>query len=100
MVTQALGAAHGREALDLLQAAAQKPALILLDLMMPVMDGRRFRQEQLGRAELAAIPVVVISAYMDTQEHDAELQAAAYLNKPLSLATLLPLLRALCPPPG
>ena len=54
-------AANGREALDYLQASAY-PCIILLDLMMPVMDGPQFRAAQQSKPTLAGIPVVVISA--------------------------------------
>jgi CheY-like chemotaxis protein len=52
---------HGAEAIAKLNAGL-RPHLILLDLMMPVMDGWEFREAQLARAELADIPVVVITA--------------------------------------
>src|SRR5580765_7790969 len=56
-----VGAANGREALEQLRAGP-KPSLILLDLMMPVMNGTEFRAEQLRDPALASIPVVVVSA--------------------------------------
>src|SRR5881392_3915466 len=62
---EARGAGNGREALSLLAAIAPPPCLIILDLMMPVMDGRTFREEQLRRPDVADIPVIVISAYRD-----------------------------------
>jgi CheY-like chemotaxis protein len=55
-------ARNGREALDVLRAAAAPPCLIFLDLMMPVMDGFEFRQEQSRDPGLADIPVIVITA--------------------------------------
>src|SRR5690349_1848715 len=54
-------AANGREALDQLRAGPP-PCLILLDLMMPVMDGYQFRAEQRQDPGLSPIPVVVVSA--------------------------------------
>ena len=54
-------AANGQEALEILRRGAS-PAAILLDLMMPVMDGWDFRQAQLEDPELRGIPVVVVSA--------------------------------------
>src|SRR5262245_59582395 len=51
-------AGNGREALDHL-AKSEMPALILLDLMMPIMDGWQFRDEQRRSPSYAAIPVVV-----------------------------------------
>ncbi len=53
-------AADGEEALAILAAMPEKPCLVLLDLMMPVMDGRTF-MERLGE-QGSQIPVVVISA--------------------------------------
>jgi DNA-binding response OmpR family regulator len=54
-------AANGQEALDLLRSGVRVKA-ILLDLMMPVMDGWTFRREQLRDPHLAHIPVIVLSA--------------------------------------
>src|SRR5690348_15861602 len=54
-------AANGREALAMLQAGL-RPAAILLDLMMPFMNGWDFRHEQLKDPELRQIAVVVITA--------------------------------------
>jgi CheY-like chemotaxis protein len=54
-------AENGRAALDLLRTGL-RPVLIVLDLMMPVMDGWDFRHEQLGDPALRDIPVVVITA--------------------------------------
>jgi len=84
----ALAVSHGREALDQLAAGA-RPALILLDLMMPVMDGQEFRAEQLKQRELASIPVVVISAFRDLREAVREMRPSAVLHKPVDLSELL-----------
>ena len=54
-------AQNGLEALQLLRAGC-RPAVILLDLMMPVMDGWRFREEQANDSSIASIPVVVMTA--------------------------------------
>ena len=55
-------AANGKEALERLRALRDRPCLILLDLMMPVMDGRAFRAAQQSDAELGSIPVLIFSA--------------------------------------
>jgi len=86
---QAVGAADGQEALNKLAATDPLPCLILLDLMMPVMDGRSFREHQLQTPQLAAIPVVVFSAYRDVARTATELNAAGHLSKPLKLPELL-----------
>ena len=59
-------AGNGREALD--QLAQQKPRLILLDLMMPVMDGFDFLLEMRANAEWQDIPVIVLTAKDLTEE--------------------------------
>ena len=56
-------AVNGAEALKRLEET--RPSLILLDLMMPVMDGREFRHAQLNDPQLAAIPTVLITAHAD-----------------------------------
>jgi CheY-like chemotaxis protein len=93
---EAVGAVDGRDALDKLAASESRPCLILLDLMMPVMDGRSFREEQLLTPNLAAIPVVVFSAYQDVAKTAGELNAAGHLAKPLNLVTLLQTVQRHC----
>ena len=61
----AVGAGNGDEALRRLRQGEFRPSLILLDLMMPVMDGWQFREQQLRDPALAGIPVVVTSALAD-----------------------------------
>lgn len=82
------GAANGAEALQVL-ANESAPALILLDLMMPVMNGWQFRTEQLKDPALAEIPVVVISADAGVGQKAAAIGAADSLKKPVPLETLL-----------
>jgi serine/threonine-protein kinase RsbW len=75
-------AADGREALDRLRAGL-RPGAILLDLMMPVLDGYAFRAEQLRDPELGAIPVVVCSAAAELPGRADPLCPAAVLPKPV-----------------
>jgi CheY-like chemotaxis protein len=82
-------AVHGLDALRKLKDPAQRPSLILLDLMMPVMDGRAFREHQLSEPALATIPVVVISAFRDQDRMVSSLKPAAFLPKPIDLPALL-----------
>ena len=93
---QSMGAANGQEALERLRTATEQPCAILLDLMMPVMDGRQFRALQLGDAQLKAIPVLVLSA-QNWAEESQELEALGYLRKPIDLPLLLKTLADLCP---
>ena len=83
-----VGAAHGKEALEVLRAGAT-PSLILLDLMMPVMNGWEFREAQRADPALAPIPVVVISADAGIHEKATVIAADAYLKKPIQLDALL-----------
>jgi CheY-like chemotaxis protein len=81
-------AANGREALDI-SSHEPLPSLILLDLMMPVMDGWQFRSEQMKNPALANVPVLVISADANVHEKAASFGAASVLPKPISLDRLL-----------
>jgi CheY-like chemotaxis protein len=84
------GAANGRAALDLLRApGAKPPRVILLDLMMPVMDGWAFRAEQLRDPALASIPVVLLTADNNAKDKGATMNSAASLRKPVELEQLL-----------
>src|SRR5690349_17497986 len=75
-------ASNGREALRYLESGdGGRPNLILLDLMMPVMDGWEFRRRQLADMRSAEIPVVVLSALDQTRA--ADIHGAAFLKKPL-----------------
>ena len=86
-------AANGREALDYLHRA-DKPEVILLDLMMPVMDGWEFRRQQQAEPDLARVPVIVLSALDPTRA--ANVDATAFLKKPLDFDRLLDLVRTYC----
>lgn len=83
-----LTAEHGAAALDLLRGAAEKPMLIFLDMMMPVMDGSEFRREQLKDPALAAIPVVLLTGDSQANKQAAS-EPAGVLTKPVSAARLL-----------
>ncbi len=81
-------ARHGKDALDLLRAKPH-PNLVLLDLMMPVMDGWQMRAEMLADPKLAKIPVIVVSGAADVQDGSAMLKAARVLTKPVKWPLLL-----------
>ena len=81
-------AEHGAAALD--QARAQPPDAVVLDLMMPIMDGWTFLRARQGDPTLAGVPVVVLSAAGERGLQQAkELGADAYLAKPFDLDALL-----------
>ncbi len=70
-------------------ARAPRPTLILLDLMMPEMDGIDFRRRQLADPELSAIPVVIISERPEVARQAARLHVDGFLQKPMSFEELL-----------
>jgi len=72
-----------------------KPALILLDLTMPEMDGWTFRQEQQKVPRLAQIPVVLFSGHHDAARAAQSLNAVALMTKPLRLEGLVTLVEQL-----
>ena len=84
---------NGREALEYLRQG-DRPDIILLDLMMPVMDGWEFRRKQQSDPALATVPVVVLSAL--DHRRAAEVDAVAFLKKPLDFDRLLELVRQYC----
>lgn len=82
----AVGAENGQEALDCMRAG-RRPYLILLDLMMPVMDGATFRRQQLRDPSLRSIPVAIITAA--GRQAAAGIPADVFLAKPLRVESLL-----------
>ncbi len=86
-------AANGQEALEYLHSG-RRPDVILLDLMMPVMDGWEFRRRQRGEEQLSELPVVVLSALDQGRARD--IGANAVLKKPLDFDRLLELVRLYC----
>jgi CheY-like chemotaxis protein len=82
-------ATNGREALDKLRAdGKERPCVILLDLMMPVMTGAEFYAEQQRDPDICSIPVVVISADGNVSVK-AKPFGGEYLTKPVRLETVL-----------
>jgi CheY-like chemotaxis protein len=96
---KAVTAANGRQALALLRSMPELPCLILLDLMMPDMDGWEFRAEQRRDPELASIPIMVLSAAADLPRLTSRLGAAGVMQKPIHVEELLAQVKRLCPPP-
>jgi CheY-like chemotaxis protein len=88
-------AADGRDALDFLRRAEVLPSLVLLDLMMPLVDGWDFRAAQSRDARIAGIPVIVVSAH-PLASFARNTGAAAVIAKPADPATLLAAVERYC----
>lgn len=87
----------GREALAFLRTAATpKPCVILLDLMMPRMNGLEFRSEQLRDPAVATVPVVLVTAEREARGLAREMNVAATLIKPVDLDELLSVVGRYC----
>ena len=80
---------NGQQALELLRSNREKPALILLDLMMPVKDGFEFREEQKRDPNLSDIPVLAMTADGNSTEKISHLDVQVMLKKPIDLDVLL-----------
>jgi CheY-like chemotaxis protein len=84
----AVGARDGLEALERLRQGPP-PAVVLLDLMMPRMDGWQFRKAQLLDPALNEIPVLVVSGDGRVEAKAASLGAAGYVRKPVGVDELI-----------
>ena len=84
---QAESAQNGREALDVLER--WKADVVVLDLMMPIMDGWTFADRMHEKWD---IPIVVISAATDLKRHAGRVGAAGVVAKPFEIESLLPVI--------
>jgi CheY-like chemotaxis protein len=89
------GAENGQQALEVLRDGSERPSLIVLDLMMPVMNGLEFRQQQLADPALSPIPVVVVTAYGHAADRH-RFRGAEVLGKPIELERMLDVVRERC----
>jgi two-component system, chemotaxis family, chemotaxis protein CheY len=89
-------ARNGQEALERLQADV--PELILLDLMMPVMDGWEFARRMRSEPSLPDRPIIVLSADRNVAGKAREIGAVGYLAKPFELMDLLDMVRGATTP--
>jgi CheY-like chemotaxis protein len=90
-----IAASNGQEALSLLQTGPP-PSLILLDLLMPVMDGFEFRRLQRAHSSWASLPTVVMTAVDDPVIETSMVGAVECLTKPFDVAHLLALVARFC----
>jgi CheY-like chemotaxis protein len=92
-----LSAGNGREALSRLRDCQGRCDLILLDLLMPVMNGWDFRRRQRETPAFADIPVFLMSAGAHLAVVRDELQATGYVPKPIAAAEILDIVERHCP---
>lgn len=92
---QVVTAANGQEALDYLRQNSP-PCLILLDMMMPVMDGPAFRSRQRSDPALTEIPVIVMTAGMSRERLEQLIEADEYMLTPFGIDHLLDLVQRYC----
>ena len=85
--------ANGQEALEWLDGVPSPPKLLLIDLMMPVMDGWQFLDEQQKTPRNASIPVVVLSA---NGSFAGRSETIPFLRKPVALKPLLAVVARYC----
>jgi CheY-like chemotaxis protein len=84
---EVMTACNGAEALDLIRI--DPPAAVLLDLMMPVMDGWEFIRQYRSEVPGAPAPVVIMSAARDASAAAGQLGAEGFLSKPFEIETIL-----------
>ncbi len=92
---ETMTASNGEEALHLMRG--RRPCMVLLDLMMPVMDGFDFRARQLQEPTLAPVPVLCLTAMFDAA-YVTERLSVPCLNKPVSVDRLLMEVEERCSP--
>ncbi len=78
------------------QLGMARPSLILLDLMMPVMDGWQFKTKLDGEPDLTGIPIVVVSADGNIAEKSLSIGVEEFLTKPIDIENLLRLVKKYC----
>jgi CheY-like chemotaxis protein len=87
-----LEAGNGKRALEILAELEQAPSVVLLDITMPVMNGRQFLAALADRPLLASIPVIVLSAIGGEDVRGA----SRMLRKPVTAEALVGVARQYC----
>jgi two-component system response regulator MprA len=90
-----VSACEGEEALDRLRGGL-RPCVIILDLMMPKLDGWQFRHAQLADPVLANIPVIAFSGHEALRDRASEMGITDVLSKPVDPGQLLGLVHRYC----
>jgi CheY-like chemotaxis protein len=90
-----VGAANGQTGLDYLRGS-ERTCLVLLDLMVPVMNGWQFMAEKTSDPALAPIPVVIVSGHSSVPQQARVLKATDYLVKPVDIPKLIEVAKTYC----
>ena len=90
----AIGAENGAKALDILKGMQHEPCLVLLDMMMPVMDGATFVRTLHESHRLAALPIVLVSA--ESIKPGKVGGVRGVVKKPVEMSVLHALVRDFC----
>src|SRR4051812_44004646 len=91
-----LSALNGKEGLEVLKKAEPLPGLVILDIMMPVLDGYGFRLEQMKSPRLASVPTALFSANGRLDEKARKVGVTEFLKKPIDLNKLFDLANKYC----
>ncbi len=86
-------AINGKDALEKLRSIKEKPCLVLLDMMMPIMNGREFLDEVMKDSHLAPIPVLIVSAVADKSNTEG---SVGFLKKPIDIDVVLKVVYQYC----
>ena len=82
-------AENGREALDLIRENRETLSLVMLDLIMPVMDGFELLELLHGDEELRRIPVIVLTSEKSAEVRSLKLGAADFITKPYDMPEVI-----------
>ncbi|HUE96290.1 MAG TPA: response regulator [Longimicrobiaceae bacterium] len=91
-------AENGEEAVR--KALTIRPDLILMDIMMPIMDGLEATKRLRGTAEMAKVPIVALTAMAGSQDLAMDAGCDAYLTKPIDIPRFLGTIRSYLEPNG
>ena len=80
-----LYAENGAEALDMIRASLETLSIVLLDLMMPVMDGFEVLERVRADEQMRRIPIIVLTAEKDAELRALQLGAADFITKPYDM---------------
>lgn len=82
----------GQSALDYLNFTDQNPSLIIMDVMMPLLNGFEFRKKQLSNKKIADIPTIAMSATSDFEKIDAG-HFNEFIKKPIDIDQFIDLIK-------